>query len=69
MSLQSWLFLLLESREWVPRTSEIRARTSIFKVQCTETEKKTKKAKMNQRNKHKTPALSKVREHTGLNTL
>ena len=31
--------------------------------------KKNKKAKMNQRNKHKTPALSKVREHTGLNTL
>ena len=31
--------------------------------------KKTKKAKMNQRNKLKTPALSKVREHTGLNTL
>ena len=47
MSLQSWLFLLLESREMrVPRTSEIRARTSIFKVQCTETEKKPKKPKL-----------------------
>ena len=68
MSLQSWLFLLLESRECPAHPRSVHAHQS-SKFNAPRREKNTKKAKMNQRNKHKTPALSKVREHTGLNTL